>query len=356
MFIKKENHKVNKKTPTLEECDGLYQAAIHVKEIAPWKWMEESDIFGIQNPETSDLGFVSIMGMLGKHYAISVYLGSEGLYGFRDLEEAGISASPEMLLEIPQLQASFEDRNSLQQNDLKIIKKLGFKFRGRNEWPMFRNYRPSFVPWFLEAKETRFLTYALEQLIDVALRFKQDPSLLRLSNEKNYLIRISHQENGALIWKDRIMYIPPPEPFAVSISMSMQLLDTLKNLPQSNCKVELDFFMSTLIVKEKNIHPFYPYIFMMVDSQSGMVLGNDLLSPHPSLRDMWRSIPVRLVDQLAALGTMPNEILVCSELLFQLLQPLSRKLGITLRQSHTLPGVELAKNSLLQFLENEENK
>lgn len=347
---------MNKKTPTLEECNELYQAAIHIKEIAPWKWMEERDIFGIQNPETRDLGFISIMGMLGKHYAISVYLGSEGLYGFWDLEEAGISASPEMLLEIPQLQASFEDRNNLQQNDLKIIKKLGFKFRGRNEWPMFRSYRPSFVPWFLEAKETRFLTYALQQLRDIALRFKQDPSLLRLSDQKNYLVRIPRQENGALTWEDRIMYIPPPEPFAISISISIQSLETLKNLPQSKCKIELDFFMSAMVVKEKNVHPFYPYIFMMVDSQSGMVLGNDLLSPHPSLRDMWKSIPLRVIDQLSTLGIMPNEILVCSGLLFQLLQPLSRKLGITLRQSHVLPGVELAKKSLLQFLESEGNK
>ncbi len=347
---------MNEKIPTFEEWDKLYQAAVNVKEIAPWKWMEESDIFGIQNPETNDLGFVSIMGILGKHYAVSVYLGSEGLYGFWDLEEAGISASPEMLLEIPQLQASFEDRNNLQQNDLKIIRKLGFKFRGRNEWPMFRNYRPSFVPWFLDAGEVRFLTHALEQTIDIVSRFGKNPSLLKLSDEKNYLVRVPHQENGVLRWEDRIMHIQPPEPFAISISMNLKSLDALKNLPQSKCKVELDFFMSTMVVKEKNIHPFYPYIFMMVDSQTGIVLGNDLLSPHPSLRNMWGSIPVRVADQLVNLGIVPKEILVCSELLFQLLLPLSRKLGITLRQSHTLPGVELAKKSLLQFLENDENK
>ncbi len=344
---------MNRKLPTLEEWNKLYQAAISIKEIAPWSWMEESDIFGIQNPETTDLGFVSIMGMLGEHYAISVYLGPEGLYGFWDLEKAGASASPEMLLEIPQLQASFESRSNLQQKDLKTIKNLGFKFRGRHEWPMFRSYRPSFVPWFLDAEETRFLRYALEQTIDVASRFKKNPSLLRFSDERNYLVRVPRRENGRLIWKDHVMHISPPEPLAISINTGMRSLEIFRDLVQSKHKIEIDFFMSPMIVKEKNVHPFYPYILMMVDSQSGMVLGNELLSPYPSLRVMWGSIPAKLVDQLAILGIVPKEIVVSSEMLFQLLQPLSRKLGIILKQSRTLPGIDLAKKSLLQFLSNE---
>jgi|GEM_PF-1998218 len=38
--------------PTLTEWRKLYHAAIRLKEIAPWQWMTETDIFGVQNPET----------------------------------------------------------------------------------------------------------------------------------------------------------------------------------------------------------------------------------------------------------------------------------------------------------------
>ena len=71
-----------KNTPSLEEWRKLYKAAIQIKEVAPWEWMEETDVFGIQNPKTDELGFVSVMGMLGEHYAIAVYLGAEALNRF----------------------------------------------------------------------------------------------------------------------------------------------------------------------------------------------------------------------------------------------------------------------------------
>ena len=117
--------------PTLNEWRKLYEAAMQVKEIAPWEWMEEIDVFGVQDPETEELGFVSVMGMLGEHFSLAVYLGPEGLYRFREFQEMGASAPAEALLEIPHLQASFEDRNELTQKDRDQIKKLGLKFRGR---------------------------------------------------------------------------------------------------------------------------------------------------------------------------------------------------------------------------------
>src|SRR5438128_101559 len=137
--------------PTLEQWRNLYKATTRLKEIAPWEWMMEADLFGVQNPETDEIGFISVMGMAGEHYAIAIYLGSHGLYGFWALQNAGSSAPPEKVLEIPQLQASFEERNVLDKKDLETIKRLGLKFRGRQTWPMFRSYRPGFFPWHLEA-------------------------------------------------------------------------------------------------------------------------------------------------------------------------------------------------------------
>ena len=43
----------------------LYEAAIQVKELAPWEWMFEDEVFGVQDPETGKLGFVSVMGQGG---------------------------------------------------------------------------------------------------------------------------------------------------------------------------------------------------------------------------------------------------------------------------------------------------
>ena len=186
-------------TPEIREWRGLYESVVRIKEISPWEWMTETDVFGVRSPETGELGFVSVMGLLGQHYAVSLYLGSEGIHGFLDLQEMGPFADPGALIQIPQLQASFENREELDKRDRQVIKELGLKFRGRNAWPMFRSYRPSLFPWFLEAAEVRFLSCALEQLADVAPRCREDPSLLEPSGGDSYLLRVPRQEGGATL-------------------------------------------------------------------------------------------------------------------------------------------------------------
>ena len=336
--------------PTLKEWRKLYKAAIRVKEIAPWEWMTEEDIFGVQNPETDELGFVSVMGMLGEHYAIALYLGPRGLYGLLDLEDAGPSASPESVLEIPQLQASFEDRNTLHNKDRETIKKLGLKFRGRQAWAMFRSLRPGFFPWFLEREEARFLTYALEQVPDVALRFEEDPSLLEPPDDESYLVRVPLREDDTLYWEDRIISVPPPEPLLVSVSMDAEELEDLKHLAQTKHKIEMDFFMLPSPVREKGARPYFPYVLMTVEPQSGAVLGAEFLTPEPSLEVMWGLVPKNIVHQLtsmAELGIVPREIRVSSRLLAQLLGPLGEELGFNLKTSRTLQSLDFAKQFLL---------
>jgi hypothetical protein len=332
---------------TNEEWRKLYEAVIRVKELSPWEWMTETDVFGVQNPETGELGFVSVMGLLGEHYAVSLYLGPEGLYAFWDFEEVGHLVYPDALLELPQLQASFEDRNELDARDRKVIKELGLRFRGRKAWPKFRSYRPGLFPWFLEAGEVRFLAEALNQLLDVAPRFREDPSLLALDDE-SYLVRVARREDG--IWEDRILDVPPPQPSTIPIEMDLETLERLKRLPRSNHEFEMDLFMFPAPVGKRGTRPFFPYMILTVEARSGMVLGTELLQPTPSLQAMWGSVPLKVAQQLAALEVVPKEIRVGSELLFELLQPLAGALRFKLEHSPFLPSLHLARESLLEHL------
>ena len=219
-------------SPSLEEWRRLYEASVAVKALAPWEWMTEDIIFGVQSPDTDQIGFVSVMGMLGEHFAIAVYLGAKGLYGFWAVEAEAEGDYPEHILEIPQLQASWEDRNTLRPEDRAIIKELGLKFRGRNEWPMFRSYRPGYAPWFLEAEEARFLADVLEQALDVIERLDKDQTLLELEDEESYLVRVPHRQGSSVVWEDRTVRVPPPDPAAIRMVMNVELLEALKSWPQ----------------------------------------------------------------------------------------------------------------------------
>lgn len=120
--------------PTLEEWRPLYEAAIRAKEVRPWEWMDGSEIFGVEDPETGQIGYVCVTGMLGEHFSLSLYLGPDGLYGLLALA-FDPATSPERLLETPLLQASFEDRAMLAPQDREIIKALGLRFAAGRPGP-----------------------------------------------------------------------------------------------------------------------------------------------------------------------------------------------------------------------------
>lgn len=228
--------------PTSEQWQKLYEAAVRVKELSPWEWMNEADVFGVADPEDEEIGFVSVMGMLGEHYAVSLYPNPDALYSLLALEEAGPAINPDAVLEIPQIQLSFEDRGELAHADRQMIKDLGFKFRGRKQWPMFRSYRHGYAPWFIEAGEARSLAQALEQLLEVAPRFREDPSLLD-PDENSYPVRVPRQQAGEMVWEDAAVEVPPPEPEPIQIQMDTATLQSLQSLPQAGYDLQMDLFM-----------------------------------------------------------------------------------------------------------------
>jgi hypothetical protein len=336
--------------PTLNEWRRLYEAWDRLKELAPWEWMDETNMFGVQDPETGQLGFVSVMGALGEHYAIALYRGEEGLAGFLAMVQAGPDLSPEVVLNVPQLQASFEDRDMLHQRDRALLKQLGLKYRGRQAWPMFRSYRPGFVPWFLEADEVRFLTHVLEQAQDVCLRFRDNWTIFP-TEQFHYLVRVAREDQGNLMWEDRRLAISPPEPTTIQLRMDKQALAALQNRPRGGFTLEMDLFMLPSAIHDAGNRPYYPYTLMIVDKQSGMILGHDLLPPLPSLLEMYGQIPMQVVQQLVRFGSRPKEIHVRSPLLHQLLNTLVEELGFKLKLAKNLPMLDSARKELFRFLQ-----
>ncbi|MGB9879181.1 MAG: DUF7309 domain-containing protein, partial [Anaerolineae bacterium] len=280
--------------------------------------------------------------------AIAVYLGAEGLYNFWAFQQFADQMPAEALLGIPHLQASFENRAELSEVDLQTIKDLGLKFRGRQAWPQFRSFRPGFLPWYLEAWEARFLTHVLEQAAEVTLQFKENPTLLDTVDEESYLVRVPRLEENRPVWETLVLLVPPPEPASIMIVMDFDLLAEVKQLPQSSFVFEADLFALPTPIREKGQRPFFPHMLLVVDSNSGMILSTELLTPEEGLEAMWGKVPLTLLYQLAQAEIMPRQINVHSFLLSQLLQPLAEELGFEIRREKALRSLNRAKDFLLE--------
>ena len=341
--------------PTVEEWKRLYAAAKQVKEMAPWEWMAEDEVFGVQNPENDEIGFVSVMGAAGEHFSVALYPTPHALYDFLELEEQGQlgllgNVAPDRILEIPQLQASFEDREQLAKEDREVIKKLNLKFRGANNWPLFRSYAPGMFPWFLNSSEARLLTAALEQLLDVAPRVRDnDVTLLgEEDDDEDFLVRVPRKENGRLVWEDKVIRVPqPPAKTIAPAPLEPQLLEALKRLPKKGMALEMELTMLPMPVREKKERPFFPYLLLIVETQSGLILSTDMMEPQPSLEAMRATLPFKLAEAMSQLSAIPRVVVVRAETTASLLAPLAAELGIQIKLSPKLPSLDAA----LKFME-----
>ena len=338
-------------TPTLEEWRELYDLMGKVKELAPWQWMKETDVFGVQHPETAELGFVSVIGMSGDYYAVAVYLGPAALYDFEDLQDAGPSGFPAKILEIPQLQASFTGRQDLQKEEYEIIKQLGLRFRGKSAWPCFRSHQPGCMPWLIGADEARLLTWTLEQTLEIAPRFKETPALLNFAGEESYLVRIPIKGENGVIWRDQVMQILRPEPERIALDIAEEFLESLTHLTRAKQDIEIDVVMlpSPFRGEATSPRPFFPYMVLLVSAQNGMVLGTDMLAPLPSLNAMRSSIPAKIFTMFEKLGILPERVLVSSDMLFDLLEPVTQNLNVKLQRTRKLTHLEQVKQTMFQY-------
>lgn len=331
-------------SPSSEQWKEAYDLVLRVKELAPWGWMRENDIFGVRDPETENLCFVSTMGTLGEHFAVSVYPDVEALYELQDFAENG--PNPERLLEIPQFQVSFGSRDQLDKEDHKVIKSLGYKFRGRNAWPLFRSYRPGFAPWLIEADELRVLTTALEQLLDVAPRVRDEPALLEPLSEEDYLVRTRSSDGS---WSDERIDVPPRELPPLDVSIDPDLVARLKELPRRAFAVEVELALTPSPLRDEGPRPYFPYMLFVVESKQGIMLGVEVLQPLPSLVEMRNGMAAVLGEVFLKVQTTPAQIIATDDRLLDVLEPLADPLGIALLKASNLPAVESTKDSLFAF-------
>lgn len=344
--------------PTLDQWRTLYDLAARIKKMEPWEWMNEEEIFGVKDPLTNETGFVSVMGLLGEHVAIAFYPTPAAARQFLQMEEEAERTEgeidPTVLLEIPKLELSFEDADLIEKEDKAIHKKLGLKFRGPQGYTHFRSHTAGMFPWFLTADEARLMTLVLEQLLNVAERFDDDEELLSPDGEDEmtagslYLVR---EQNAQGEWHDASEQIPEVPASKPRHELSAEALAALNKLPRADRAIEIELQMTPFpSAEKKGERPVFPYILLVADEQSGMLLAMELLEPRPTLDTLFARIPQLLADKFTEAGAIPQRLRVRSDRVGDLLEPLAEQLHIHLRQSEHLKAIDGAMGFLSQQL------
>lgn len=330
----------------------FYEAAIAYRDLKPWEWMHDNDIIGVQDPESGEIGYCCVMGNAGEVYALGLYPGDEGFKSYLLLlnQPDGISLEDQAALGLNQilLKVEFVDRGELTETDLKQIKALGLKFRGRNQWVQARYHLPGTPGWPINVEQAKRLTYALRQACEVAARFKEDEGVLYEKGDK-MLLRVPEQKEGQLNWKDK--YVKPKgydvTPFPVIKPSPALVRKAKKELKHSKGAILFLFQYMRHQVKGDDGLPFIPRLALWISYPDGMILHMDLLGREDGLEKLEASF-FKLMHQ--TMGVIPGQIVFNSMMGANALSRLASALDFEMMYAPEEPIFEEVIQSMDMFL------
>lgn len=358
-MIDTSDHSAVKPTPgtelPLETWRRLYDLARRVRDMAPWQWMEETDLFAVRDSQSKEPLFVSVMGNQGAYYAVSVYPGAKALALFWQTQAVddlirNYDLMASLVLATPQAHVAFGAKKDLAPVEKEIIKTLGLSFKGRHSWPCFRGFRPGWHPWFVDSQEARWLELAMENVLEIAPRARQDRGLLRRDNlEAPYLTRIRVSDDPAGRWEEKLEVCPPPT-FRIQVTAPAELFQRVQKLPDNGCRVEMDLVPFMVPVAFEGERPLQPYVLLVCDADSELVVGLDVMVCEREIEDLWQQVPAKFLDICDREKIRPAEVRLRAPWLAMVMEDLCKELGAQMRFTMDLPAVSGAMGELAGYL------
>jgi hypothetical protein len=326
----------------------LYQAAASFQLLAPWQWMDDRHVFGVNNEHGVRL--VTVLGNMGEVFGLASYRGSAGANFLLRLRRGEIPPeSREAHFSQDALLVDFVPRKDLRKEDRAIIQSLDFEPPVRNPkvFPEFQSHKPGYVPWFIDEAEARLLLDDLRKAVRFAELLRTNLALYdsRQEHEIPFFPAVVTEPLtlAQFEWHILSVVVPSADP---PVDTGAFDLPPLLALPQPpSAAWELTAFYSPMPVGEPP-RPYFPKMALGVDAGTGMILAFQLAAPEHS---MAQAAARGLVQSIQASGCRPAVIKVDSLNLIRALQSLADALGAKLLQTKSLPMANEARRSMEAF-------
>ena len=336
----------------LETWRKLIELGQQIRALEPWCFLSEVDLIGFRLSPQDEPVFMSVMGEMGTHYAVAFYFGEEGFHRFWYMQAAQHSemGDIEYILNTRQLQVQFIGKDNLVPPAKKLFKKLGIQLRQPHAYPVFESFLPGHMPWFIEPGEVECLLTGMAQLSDVVSHLNADATRLPIPRpEGPVLMRVRQSDPADSRWTEELFTPRPPTKKILPNSPIDEAMVT--QLYPTDVALEIDLFMSTMSpIGPKNERPWYPYMLLVVDGNSGHAFGLEVLKLNTTLEDLWAEVPQRVLNVLGKHKLRPVVIHVRTAEMETVLQPLASRMGISVKRKKWLPRLSQAQQHFTEHI------
>lgn len=338
--------KGTRKMVATEQWQRLYEVASRLKSMELWRILWDTDIVTLQLPNREDLVFCSVMGRSGACYGIGVYPGSDSFSRLQRLMSSdGKNPAGMDTFEQKCLMCYYGDREELDSRDRAVMKELGLKFRGRNQWIYFRAMEPGYTPWFLDAEQAVLLADALENLFmactyllrgDIQVDFEGGETLLRFYSKER-------KE-----WLNTAVEMPPIPSQQPSLRLQDELLVArLKKQKKLAVQLELDsFYIPTPVQERKDEVPYLPRVTVLADRKQGLLLDQHITQPD----ELFEGILISMLVTFIVKHGRPAAIYVRDDRLACLLKDTCADIGVSLISGQAMPVTDEFFEGMLNFM------
>jgi hypothetical protein len=326
----------------------LYTAAARFHALAPWRWMDDVHILGIENEQGVRL--LSFLGAMEEVFGLASYRGTAGANALLGLLSGEMEPeSPEAGFGQDSLLMDFVPRKDLRKEDLAIIRELEFKpIPGKPmRFPEFYSHKPGYVPWFIDEIEARTELDDLGKALRFAELLRNAPEAFE-GRRKNEFPFFPAEVREPLTLEQFTWHVvsAPPPPEDPPVGLDGMDVAALSRLPQAEGAVwEVIVFYSMMPIGE-GPRPYWPKLALVVDGKTGMILECKLSGPAST---MAYTAALGLQEAMRKCASRPATVKVGSAPLVRALTPLARELSMGVQVAEELPMAEEARRTFEQM-------
>jgi hypothetical protein len=336
-----------------KKSEALNKLMTNIKEFSEknsWKFLGDTDIFGIKFKDEEEIYFCCILGNAGMEYGINIYRGIKGLVSYFDLLMGNYDLEEEAFASFDSIVIIFEDRKDIYSEDYYLIDYSGVKFRGKKKWPTIRIHEPGLMPEILtidDEDKIDNITKLMKVLPNITDYLKDNLDKASLMKEGKCLIKVfdgeKEVEEYALNFESYI-----DKYFGKNVVRTYSDLDikrVLKKCKRTDDLWELDIsYLIYTVAEEEKEGIFYPLNMIIADVKTEMIVGHHM--EHPDNPEYFQNVFLNLLNEY---GTIPKAIIYRPNSNIGYMIDLLNKLNIEIREVKNLHIIPEIKKELYEY-------